>query len=76
MAAIDEEKKHAVRKLEGEKQELKIENENLKKKLSGKIFIRLVFLLFHSIDRDEQTTARRRVSKPLISVPPWFVVDE
>ena len=40
MAAIDEEKKHAVRKLEGEKQELKIENENLKKKLSGKIFIR------------------------------------
>ncbi len=38
MAAIDEEKKNAVRKLEGEKRELKIENENLKKKLAGKKF--------------------------------------
>jgi hypothetical protein len=33
MAAIDEEKKHAVIKLETEKQELKIENESLKKKV-------------------------------------------
>ncbi len=33
MAAVDEEKKNAVRKLEAEKRELKIENENLKKKV-------------------------------------------
>lgn len=33
MASIDEEKKNAVRKLEAEKRELKLENENLKKKV-------------------------------------------
>jgi hypothetical protein len=33
MASIDEETKNAIRKLEAEKRELKIENENLKKKV-------------------------------------------
>ena len=33
MAAVDEEKKNAVRKLEAEKQEFKTENETLKKKI-------------------------------------------
>ncbi len=33
MASIDEETKNAIRKLEAEKRELKIENENFKKKV-------------------------------------------
>lgn len=33
MAALDEEKKNAIRKLDTENQELKVENENLKKKV-------------------------------------------
>lgn len=32
-ATLDEEKKNAIRKLDAENQELKIENENLKKKV-------------------------------------------
>ncbi|CAF3081589.1 unnamed protein product [Rotaria sp. Silwood2] len=50
MASIDEEKKNAIRKLEAEKRELKIENDNLKKKLHE----------MEKLERDELLSSRQR----------------
>ncbi|CAF3567814.1 unnamed protein product [Rotaria socialis] len=54
MASIDEEKKNAVRKLEAEKRELKIENESLKKKVRE----------LENPEHDELLSARRRDDSP------------
>ncbi|CAF0844882.1 unnamed protein product [Rotaria sordida] len=50
IASIDEEKMNAVRKLETEKRELKIENDNLKKKLNE----------MEKLERDGQLSSRQR----------------
>ncbi|CAM4791256.1 unnamed protein product [Rotaria magnacalcarata] len=54
MASIDEEKKNAVRKLEAEKRELKVENESLKKKVRE----------LENSEHDERLSARRRDDSP------------